>query len=79
MREFDPFSSKKVRRIGTLLFYLLLLSLLFFEFFMEKHPLLPFERYAFFAAFGFVSCVFVIYGAKLLRYFLKRKEDYYGK
>ncbi len=35
--------------------------------------------YGFYAVFGFTAFTIVIFGAKTLRYFLGRAEDYYGE
>lgn len=61
------------------MFYLLLLVLLISEPFVHRHQEFDFSHLGFFAAFGFVACVFVIYGAKILRFFTKKREDYYDQ
>jgi|YelNatPaOPRAMG01_1025707.scaffolds.fasta_scaffold00067_92 prolipoprotein diacylglyceryltransferase len=78
--KFDPFSNPKVLKVGNILFYLLLFGTLLADPFVTRHEGFSFEsNYGFFATFGFVACVFVIYGARLLRFFTKKKEDYYDK
>ena len=59
-------------------FYALLVVLLLVDFFIHKHAEFPWESApGFLAAYGFVSCVGLIFAAKLLRIFIKRDEDYY--
>jgi len=61
------------------IFYISLIVLLIIDFFIHKHPEFPWEGAPnFFAAYGFVSCVLLIFIAKILRIFLKRDESYYG-
>ncbi len=70
----DP---KNIRRLLGV-FFAILAILLAAEFFIHKHGYFPFEDMPFFfAAYGFVACVAVIFTAKVLRFFLSRKEDYY--
>ena len=48
------------------------------DFFIHKHGEFPWEGYPeFFAVYGFVSCVALIFIAKVLRLFIKRDENYY--
>jgi len=59
-------------------FYASLILLLIIDFFIHKHAEFPWEGAPdFFAAYGFVSCVLLIFIAKLLRIFIKRKENHY--
>jgi hypothetical protein len=59
-------------------FYALLVVLLLVDFFIHKHAEFPWESAPdFLAAYGFASCVGLIFAAKLLRIFIKRDEDYY--
>jgi len=59
-------------------FYISLAVLLVIDFFIHKHADFPWEGATdFFAAYGFGSCVLLIFIARLLRIFLKRDEDYY--
>jgi len=75
LKTFDD--PKNVRRLIHL-FYALLGILLVAEFFIHKHGHFPWEdKPFFFAIYGFVACVGVIFASKVLRYFLKRDEDYY--
>jgi hypothetical protein len=75
IRVFD-----KPKNVQRLLwgFFLSLLVLLAVEPFVHKHAEFPWEaRYGFFATYGFVSCVALIYIAKGLRRLIRRDEDYY--
>jgi hypothetical protein len=59
-------------------FYFLLLILLAIEFFTPKQGHFPWEgAYGFYAVYGFIGCVSLIFIAKGLRWLVKRKEDYY--
>ena len=59
-------------------FYVFLGLLLVVDFFIPKHGTFPCEGVPdFFAVYGFISCVLLIYIAKILRLFIRRKEDYY--
>ena len=61
-------------------FYGSLLLLLVIDFFIHKHPDFYFEDAPnFFAAYGFISCVLLVLAAKVLRWFIKRNEDYYDR
>jgi len=78
--KFDTFTNPKVLKVGNLLFYLLLLAILIGDFFVTRHEGFAFEKYYwFFAAFGFIASVLAVYVAKILRFFTKRKEDYYDR
>ena len=69
-----PGSVDKVVRavIGVCLFVVLL------DFFYDKHGHYSWEELpAFYAFFGFISCVLLVVAAKGLRKLLKRDEDYY--
>ena len=59
-------------------FYVSLVVLLIVDFFIHKHAEFPWEDAPdLFAVYGFVSCVGLIFIAKLLRIFIKRDEHYY--
>ena len=70
--------SKNVRRL-LFFFYVVLVFLLIFDFFViHEHAAFPWEsKTNFFAVYGFVACVTLAFFARLLRFFLGRKEDYY--
>ena len=70
---------KNVQRL-LCVFYASLLVLLIIDFFIHKHGDFPWEDMPeFFAAYGFVSCVALIFIAKLLRKIVRRKENYYDE
>lgn len=59
-------------------FYIGLLILLILDFFVHKHGHFSWETAPeFFAVYGFLACVTLIFIAKALRFFVGRKEDYY--
>ena len=59
-------------------FYISLCVLLIVDFFIPKHGHFPWETAPeFFAVYGFIACVSLIFIAKILRRIVKRKEDYY--
>jgi hypothetical protein len=77
-KELKVFDDPKNVKRFLILFYLLLGLLLLVDPFIHKHAEFPWEGMPeFFAAYGFISCVALIYIAKLLRIFIKREEDYY--
>jgi len=68
---------KNVQRL-LYFFYAALIVLLIVDFFIHKHDDFPWEAAPeFFAVYGFVSCVALIFIAKLLRKIVGRKENYY--
>ncbi len=68
---------KNIKRFLTI-FYASLGVLLIIDFFIHKHGDFPVEAAPdFFAAYGFFSCVLLIFIAKILRKLIKRDEDYY--
>ena len=75
LKIFDkPENVKRLLRI----FYASLVVLLIVDFFIHKHAEFPWEAAPdFFAVYGFVSCVLLIFIAKILRIFIKRDEKYY--
>ena len=59
-------------------FYISLLVLLLVDFFIHKHGHFSWENApCFYAVYGFMACVSLIFIAKLLRLLFKRSEDYY--
>ncbi|HAD88429.1 MAG TPA: hypothetical protein DCG48_13795 [Rhodospirillaceae bacterium] len=72
----DP---KTVRKIVLALF-VLCAGLFFADGFYEKHSHFGAEDvFGFYALYGFVMCVVLVVGAKLMRVFLMRDEDYYDR
>ena len=71
-----PKNRKRVLRY----FFLSLALLLVIDFFIHKHAEFPWEGApVFYAVYGFTACVSLIFIAKLLRFLVKRDEDYYKK
>jgi len=71
--------SSQSRSRLRVIFYLFLLILLIVDFFVPKHGHFPWEgAWAFYAAYGFIGCVALIFIAKGLRWLVQRREDYYG-
>jgi hypothetical protein len=59
-------------------FYVSLLILLVIDFFIHEHADFAWEGIPeFYATYGFVSCVLLIFIAKGLRRLVKKEEDYY--
>lgn len=55
-------------------------ALFLIDFFIVKHGHFHIEDIpGFYGVYGFVCFVCVIYGAKTLRFFARRDEDYYGR
>lgn len=77
-KEFTLFDNpRNVKRL-LVCFYISLAVLLAADFFIHKHADFPWEgRTNFFAAYGFVSCVLLIFIAKIIRLIVRRGEDYY--
>lgn len=70
---------KNVKRLRTG-FYIALVLVLLAEFFIQKHHGFAVEHFfGFYAVYGFISYVFLIFVAKLLRKVVMRKEDYYDQ
>ena len=77
-REITLLDAPKNRARVRKYFYISLLILLVVEFFTTKHGHFPWEQaYGFYAVYGFIGCVSLIFIAKALRWLVKRKEDYY--
>jgi hypothetical protein len=80
MRELTLFDNpKNVKRL-LVVFFASLVVLLIVDFFIYKHGDFSWENAPnFFAAYGFVSCVLLIFIARIIRPMIKRDEDYYEK
>jgi hypothetical protein len=77
-KELTFLDSDKARKRVRICFYVSLVGLLILDFFVHKHGHFSWETApAFFAVYGFVAYVSLIFAAKLLRLIVKRKEDYY--
>lgn len=74
-----PDTRKKLRQLFYLCLGILLGLDLMGWFFFDRQVHFAWEAIPFFnAVYGFVACVALIFLAKILRFFVKRKEDYYG-
>jgi hypothetical protein len=77
-KELTLFDSEENRLRVRRYFYLALIVLLAIDPFVAKHGHFGWESApGFYAVYGFVACVSLIFIAKLLRLAVKRKEDYY--
>ena len=78
IRELRFLDSRKNQVRLRTVFYVSLVILLIVDFFVPKHGHFPWEAtYAFYATYGFMGCVGLIFIAKGLRWLVQRKEDYY--
>ena len=79
----DPRDRSWVERNTGAIFLALVgfcLVLLGAEFLYEHHPHFTIDRLpGFYAVFGFVSFVFIVFAGKGLRKLIKRGEDYYDR
>ncbi|MEJ2056352.1 MAG: hypothetical protein P8X39_00765 [Desulfofustis sp.] len=79
-KELTVFDNPRNVHRFLIFFYGCLVLLLVIDPFIHKHAEFPWEDApGFFAAYGFVSCVLLIFVARLLRRLVKRDEDYYEK
>ena len=70
-------SPKNLRRVRKY-FYISLVLLLEIDLLIPKHGHFAWEEAPFFfAVYGFIGCVSLIFIARVLRFLVKRKEDYY--
>lgn len=70
----SPGNRARVRKY----FYISLVVLLIVDFFVSKHGHFSWESApGFYAVYGFIACVSLIFLAKALRRLVKRGEDYY--
>jgi len=77
-RELKIFDKPKNVKRFLGFFYVSLVVLLIVDFFIHKHAEFPWEgAMEFYATYGFISCVSLIFIAKVLRFFAKRDESYY--
>lgn len=68
------------RRRIWIAFAIVLLATVAAGFMVDMHPHFAFESWpAFFAIYGFLACVVLVFGAKLLGAFLKRPDTYYDR
>jgi hypothetical protein len=77
-KELKFFDKPEMVNKFLFVFYASLLGLLISELFIHKHADFPWEGApGFFAVYGFISCVALIFIAKAIRLIVKREEDYY--
>jgi pimeloyl-ACP methyl ester carboxylesterase len=77
-REITWLDSEKNRRRFRGGFFAVLAVLLAVEWTIPKHGHFPWEEApGFYAAYGFIGCVGLIFVAKLLRRLVRRREGYY--
>jgi hypothetical protein len=77
-KELSFLDAEKNRQAVQKVFYACLVLLLVVDFFIEKHGHFSWETApVFYAVYGFVACVSLIFVAKILRLIVKRKEGYY--
>ena len=77
-KELTLFDNPRNVKRFLFIFYGCLALLLAIDPFIHKHSEFAWETVPeFYAAYGFVSCVLLIFVAKLLRILVKRDEDYY--
>ena len=74
---FDKKSNVDKLIIGILFSCILLFSI---DLFYEKHSLIFVEDwYGFYCVYGFIICCVIVFGGKLLRKLLIRKETFYDE
>ena len=72
------FYNEKVIKLIVYTLYALCAGLLLADVFYHKHGHFAFEEwFSFYAVYGFISCLAVVFVAVWLRKFIKRDEDYY--
>ena len=80
MKELSFLDKPENRKRVIRYFFAALGVLLVIDFFIPKHAEFPWEGApVFYAVYGFAACVSLIFIAKLLRFLVKRDEDYYNK
>ena len=68
------------RNVSRLLlgFYIISAGLFIADFFVHRHTVHPWEGFpGFYALYGFVACVLLVFISKEMRKVLMRDEDYY--
>jgi len=79
-KELKIFDNPRNVKILLIIFFVSLAILLITDIFIHKHGNFPWEnKFAFFCAYGFISCVVLVFVAVGLRYLIKRDEDYYDQ
>ncbi len=70
----------KPRNVSIILwvFYIICIFLVLMDFIVHRHIYVEFEKLpTFYALYGFVACVVLVFAAKVLRVLLMRDENYY--
>lgn len=69
---------KRKKRLLLLCFLAGLVILVLAEMAVHKHPAFEWAgTYGFFAGYGLLSCLLLVFLARILRRFIMRSEDYY--
>ena len=70
-------NKRNIKRIIYAL-YVICAALFLAEFFYHKHAVFSFDTwFGFYAIYGFIMCVGLVIGAKVIRHLLIRRETYY--
>ena len=81
--RFNPFIFfEKASRLRALLFTFLTLCFCLFvtDFFVKRYVYFEIESaYNFYSVYGFIMFSIIIFGSRLLRFFLRRPENFYAK
>ena len=81
--KFNPYVFfEKSNRLKAILivFGVLCVGLFIIDFFVERYTYFEVEGlYNFYSIYGFVMFSIIIFGSRLLRFFLERPENYYDK
>ena len=72
------FYKEKIIKLIVYTLYTLCAVLLLVDVFYHKHGHFTFEEwFGFYAVYGFISCLAIVFAAVWFRKFIKRDEDYY--
>lgn len=70
----------KTIRLLWIIFIAILALTVLAEFFVDTHPHFDIEKLpAFNALLGFIGCVILVFGSKLVGVMFKRQDDYYDE
>lgn len=79
-KELTLFDDPKNVRLLRTGFYIALCAVLIADLFIHKHSEFGVDGFfGFYAVYGFISYVFLIFTAKLLRKIVMRRENYYDR
>ena len=80
LNVFKYFEKPARLKVVLLVFFLLCGVLFCADFLVERHVYFDVEAYFnFYSVYGFVMFSIIIFGSRVLRFFLMRKENYYDK